>query len=273
LQLILAFGVLGLSAYFRAVYRLDIEYYVTVYSSSLSYLVALGAITICWVFISFVLYCINKLLPLVVIIVDAIMLVTWIAAVARYLVLAADTLVHSCQVYSYYYDYDYDYDWYDSDYDYGYGYDYDYNALGSIQCRLWKALFGLMVIELVTFISTIVLGSVAFWKLRKGPRVTGAGAQYVFPSGKAGAPNVQAPQQFVLYNPAAPQVFVPYPHPHPQQPMEPPQAAYNPPSVRYSSPPPPQQYYVGTRYQSPPLEQDRPPSSTYQYPPGLQQQP
>ena len=101
----------------------------------LSYLVALAAVTITWMFISFVLYCINKLLPPVVIFVDTLMLGAWIASVVRYLVVNAETLISSCKWYSY--------DWY------GYGDDYyeDY-SLESIQCQIWKGLFGLMVVEL-----------------------------------------------------------------------------------------------------------------------------
>lgn len=121
-----------------------------------------------------------------------------------------------------------------------------------------------------------MLASVACWKLRKGPRVTGvgagAGAGYVFSPGNPGAPgNITQAPQYVLYNPAAPPVFVPY-YPQPQQPMESPRPAYDPAGIRYTSPPPPQQYSMDTRYQSPPPEggqspQQYPMEMRYQSPP------
>ena len=90
--------------------------------------------TIAWVFISFVLYCINMLLPLVVIIIDAVMLVGWIAAVARYLRMGVDALTVDCGVFKDTRDWSYYDDYYS-----------DYNLL-YIQCNLSKTLFALMVV-------------------------------------------------------------------------------------------------------------------------------
>jgi hypothetical protein len=90
--------------------------------------------------VSFVLYCINGLVPLLVIVIDAVVLLVWIVAVALVMREDGDFFVSTnCSIYL------------DSSYDYYYYYyHYDYSDYSHLYawCQLSKTWYGFMIVEM-----------------------------------------------------------------------------------------------------------------------------
>ncbi|CUS13815.1 unnamed protein product [Tuber aestivum] len=154
-QLVLGVIILGITAYFVANY--DEWYLPYPHLSSnrtipnrknryVGFTLAVGGLTLAWIAAALSLFYTNNLFPLATIIVDVLLAIAYIVSIATIADDNPDTITGSCTYYSYWTSYTY----------------------VSKDCNTLKGLFGILILEMLTFIGAIIWDGIVLYQNRDG---------------------------------------------------------------------------------------------------------